>query len=441
MTILDDLAAEVVALTQAVRPATADPADQIRLLSKLATFGLDTNIPLGTDPIGIAGYRNAGPGQRWYGTARSTVATYFDADGVLRTAPPGMVRPAFSNGALTGHLDEPTATNLRLNSCNILLNGAPDTYYIGANAIDQGMVTAPDGTLTARCVKSGPSGPGNVYLANAAGTAGMIAVSPNTTYTASIYLRDGGNTPIIACDGPTVDEFTSGLSHIGRTAYTWVGAMLKTGAYTRYSVTWTTASTCENVVVTWAANWTVNGIVDVWGAQLEAGDTATSIIYTGNSPATRAADNIVIQTVSELSTAAQASKIAEASLAALCRRAALSELALAVQDYAPASSDEASAALKRILPLYDAEIANAADRNDLDSCNELRSLRVIVTQDLQRRGMQLPEIMQVELPTSLPSLTIAQMLYGDGRRADELERRVDTPHPLFFPTRFEALSR
>ncbi|PWG62865.1 DNA circularization protein [Sediminicurvatus halobius] len=71
----------------------------------------------------------------------------------------------------------------------------------------------------------------------------------------------------------------------------------------------------------------------------------------------------------------------------------------------------------------------------------LAELRAAAVQDLRERGAALPELTDYTPAATLPALVIAQRLYGDGRRADEIVRRNRIRHPGAVPggTELEVL--
>lgn len=429
MTAITDLAASIPDSVESLRASITDPADQIRTLLDFASYGLITPASSSSDPVGIAGFRSAGTSGTWANTTRSTAATYLDGTGMMQTAPAGTVRPLYSGSVLTGFINEPAATNLMPRSTTMV-----STYYgAGANSIDLGMVTAPDGTLSARRIRSGPSGPANVYL----NRIGLLPVSANTTYTASVYLRCNVGT-LTAGGALTVDEYNSSSTFITRNGTTSIASLGST--WRRYSRTFTTGASTASLSLYLADNWTVGAEVEAWGFQLETGTTATSLIYTTATAVIRAADNVILATPGTQSPIAAAQATAAAAVTALIRRAALISLARAIAIYEPRSSAEARAVLDDVMPLYDAEIIKAGDANDNQSYMQLRSLRAAVSRDLQQRGLQLPEVIQVNALTTRPSLVSAHQLYGDSTRELGLVQRAGPEHPLFMPTSYEALS-
>lgn len=127
--------------------------------------------------------------------------------------------------------------------------------------------------------------------------------------------------------------------------------------------------------------------------------------------------------------------------ASITRRLSLVALAEAVSNYEPTSSTEARRIADRIDPIFEAETRRCADASHRTTYRMLRRLRTAVMQHLQQRGSQLPELVTHTFHTELPAAVIANMIYGDYTRADELVRRNEpVVHPLFMPRRIESLA-
>lgn len=122
------------------------------------------------------------------------------------------------------------------------------------------------------------------------------------------------------------------------------------------------------------------------------------------------------------------------------RRAVAARLAIATGSYQPRSSDDAAALILLIGTLLADIAAEAADAGDDESYRAIRATRAAIVEDLRTRGTTLARTRRVSLPTSVPSLTIAQRLYRDAGRAEQLEEQAQPVHPLFMPTTFEALT-
>jgi prophage DNA circulation protein len=138
--------------------------------------------------------------------------------------------------------------------------------------------------------------------------------------------------------------------------------------------------------------------------------------------------------------ASGAQLIVQGAAGDLFRRAALAAMAQAGAAYQPSSSNDAMAARAQVLDVLDAEITTAGDQGDDDVYSALRALRTQVVLDLNTRGAALPSLREVSVPAAMPSLVLAQRLYQDATRADELVARAVPVHPGFMPTTFEALN-
>jgi prophage DNA circulation protein len=122
------------------------------------------------------------------------------------------------------------------------------------------------------------------------------------------------------------------------------------------------------------------------------------------------------------------------------RCAALAALAVATSNYKPISYQDAFALRSTVCAAIDAEATLAADDGDDTTYLALRDLRAAVALDLLVRGASLPSLIEVTTFVSMPSLAEAWALYGDTSREPALVASADTPHPLFLPLSFPALS-
>ncbi|MGJ7611157.1 MULTISPECIES: hypothetical protein [unclassified Variovorax] len=125
----------------------------------------------------------------------------------------------------------------------------------------------------------------------------------------------------------------------------------------------------------------------------------------------------------------------------LFRRAALVALCRASTDYQPSSFDDAAALRTQLTDLLDAEILIAGDQGADATFEALRSLRTAVVRDLTLRGANLAQLMTITTPTVVPSTVIAQRVYRDSERADQLVVQANPRHPAFMPVSFQALSK
>lgn len=105
------------------------------------------------------------------------------------------------------------------------------------------------------------------------------------------------------------------------------------------------------------------------------------------------------------------------------------------------SRAEADGWLSRMNDAFDAAEDLAASDGDISQHRALVALHAAVANDLVTRGRPLPAMVEYRFSSRLPSLTLANSLYGDGGRAEELVRENRPIHPLFMPRVGQALSR
>jgi prophage DNA circulation protein len=128
------------------------------------------------------------------------------------------------------------------------------------------------------------------------------------------------------------------------------------------------------------------------------------------------------------------------SMAVTARRVALSSLARAAAAYRPVSYQDALALREAVSGAIETEMVAAGDAGDDATYTALRALRVAVVEDLTTRGATLPQMTTMTLPMPLPALTVAQRLYRDASRADEVTAAADVPHPAFLPVTLQVLA-
>ena len=128
------------------------------------------------------------------------------------------------------------------------------------------------------------------------------------------------------------------------------------------------------------------------------------------------------------------------AMAAACRRAALVSLARASAVYQPVSYQDAQATLESVTAALDVEITAAGDAGEDETYAAMRALRNAVVTDLTTRGATLPEIVTATFGIPLPTLVVAQILYQDASRADEISLEAAPPHPAFCPLSMQVLS-
>jgi prophage DNA circulation protein len=131
---------------------------------------------------------------------------------------------------------------------------------------------------------------------------------------------------------------------------------------------------------------------------------------------------------------------AQDATAALLRRAALASIGQVVATYVPQSYDEAIATMNTVTGFLDAEILLAGDGGDDESYNALIALRQAVVTALTTTGATLPSLETFSFKAALPALVLANRLYQDPSRSDELIQQASPIHPAFMPITFRALA-
>ncbi|MFX1674048.1 DNA circularization N-terminal domain-containing protein [Paraburkholderia sp. A2WS-5] len=130
----------------------------------------------------------------------------------------------------------------------------------------------------------------------------------------------------------------------------------------------------------------------------------------------------------------------QTAMSALLRRYALAQLATTLTTYQASSQEDANSVLGAAVELIDAESDVAGDAGDDDSYMALRALRQSVVADLQARGANLASFAAFEFNVPMPSLVLANRIYRDPTREQQLVQQVAPKHPAFMPTTFKALS-
>lgn len=136
--------------------------------------------------------------------------------------------------------------------------------------------------------------------------------------------------------------------------------------------------------------------------------------------------------------------LAQATMQACCadlfRRATVAQIAVSATAYQPTSADDASGMRDSVTALLDSEITIAANQGEDGVYSALRGLRQAVVEDLDARGSGLAAIATFSFGNTLPALTLANRLYRDASRSDELVSQANPIHPAFMPVSFSALS-
>jgi prophage DNA circulation protein len=83
---------------------------------------------------------------------------------------------------------------------------------------------------------------------------------------------------------------------------------------------------------------------------------------------------------------------------------------------------------------------NKADSFVSSDYQNFISLSALLIQHLSSTERQLPRVVQYNLPVNYPSLTLANLIYADASRSDELIAENNTVHPAFMQRNIVALS-
>lgn len=137
---------------------------------------------------------------------------------------------------------------------------------------------------------------------------------------------------------------------------------------------------------------------------------------------------------------AAAQSTMQGACADLLRRTTVAQIAVSATTYQPTSADDAVAVRISITTLLDSEILTAANQGEDDVYASLRTLRQAVVADLNSRGSGLASVTTYNFGNTLPALTLANRLYRDATRSDELVAQANPIHPAFVSATFKALS-
>jgi prophage DNA circulation protein len=132
---------------------------------------------------------------------------------------------------------------------------------------------------------------------------------------------------------------------------------------------------------------------------------------------------------------------AQSAVSALLRRAAIGALGRAVATYTPSSYNDAISVMTTATTAIDNEILVAGDNGDDNTYFALRALRQAIVVGLKQAGANLSQLATFNFSTTLPSLVLAQRLYQDATRDDQLISQVNPVHPAFMPLNFQALAQ
>lgn len=123
------------------------------------------------------------------------------------------------------------------------------------------------------------------------------------------------------------------------------------------------------------------------------------------------------------------------------QRAVAAELGAVCAVYEPQSYDDAIALLQQASAVIDRVATAAADAGDDESAGAMDALLAEVVRNLRARGADLAPIKTFAFGAAMPDIVLAQRLYRDPSRADQLLAQCpDVINPLFMPINFQALA-
>ncbi|MEQ1968753.1 DNA circularization N-terminal domain-containing protein [Xenorhabdus nematophila] len=114
-------------------------------------------------------------------------------------------------------------------------------------------------------------------------------------------------------------------------------------------------------------------------------------------------------------------------------------MAQVASEYIPANNQEAHDLQTRVCQALDTALVMAGDLGIDEVYGSLLSLRDEFIINATLKGAESGRLAQFNLPSVLPSLTVANRIYQDAARSDELVQAANPRHPAFMPTRFKAL--
>jgi len=212
-------------------------------------------------------------------TRSSTTATYINSLGYVTSATTNEPRFDYDPTTLAprGLLIESSATNLVTRS-DALDDTSNLSWLVSGMTRSSSTQVSPTGNSETVALVSG----------NGSFRSNNVTVTASTTYTFSFWAKNNSGTQARyrvwnATAGSSIVDYTQSSSN-------YISQLSNT-AWTRISVTFTTPVGCTSIFVYPCSSDTTGTNVYLWGAQLEAGNSASSYVSSGTSQGQRSADS------------------------------------------------------------------------------------------------------------------------------------------------------
>ena len=114
-------------------------------------------------------------------------------------------------------------------------------------------------------------------------------------------------------------------------------------------------------------------------------------------------------------------------------------MAVAASESNPTSRDEAELITRRVAEQLDIALLISGDRAEDGLYGELLLVRSSFLDTMSAISSELSELMQFNSAQPLPALALANRLYQDAARANELIQESNVPHPAFMPVSMKVL--
>lgn len=128
------------------------------------------------------------------------------------------------------------------------------------------------------------------------------------------------------------------------------------------------------------------------------------------------------------------------AIAVTAIRFALIQQARMVAAMTFASRNDVERMTARINAAFDPSEMFAADAKDVASYRAILALHAAVSNDLAATARPLPRMVAYSMAQSMPVLWLANRIYGDAARADEIVGENKPVHPAFMPTTGRVLA-